>query len=587
MLIEVLISAVLVGLIVIATFNGFDVVTRVSADQRHHDQATLLAAQSQEQMRSDPATTLSALETTPHTYTRTLGGTEYKITQEAKPVGSSGASTGCNANEKTAQTGANIQITSSVTWPQLVASKRPAVTQASVVTPPTGSALEVDVTNGASTPAPVSGVTVTAKFIPVESESAAAAEATTGSAGCVVLTGIPATAATVEIAEKANFVTPSGALKVPAKEITIAPNITTHYPVTYNEGGKITAQFTYKGATTWEGQEVKSDTFAAFNTNMLATPEFEVGSTEFKYEAGGEERSTSLTSKYAAAATTPAGAKYPNGDLFPFPSAWPVNAGDCHNNGTASKEAVNEATVEPGKETLVKVPLSYVLLNVKTGTQAKPGALAATPYAITVTDVECAAAGIPNNAVAANLIHTQLSTTEGHLTVPFQPFGKYELCLYNEPSKRTYTASYTNTTATGSVVTIYPAEGSKAERETEEATAKNKRETEEATAKNKRETEEATAKNKRETEEAAARTQWSKERSEGKITSGERNAKLSAQTTARVAAESAEATKRSNAESAEATKRSNAEAAEATAKSNAEKEEAKRGYTVESGKTKC
>jgi hypothetical protein len=242
-----------------------------------------------------------------------------------------------------------------------------------------------------------------------------------------------------------------------------------------------------------------------------------------------------------------------------------VNAGDCHNNGTASKEAVNEATVEAGKETLVKVPLSYVLLNVKTGTQAKPGALAATPYAITLTDVECAAAGVPNNGVAANLIHTQSSTTEGHLVVPFQPFGKYELCLYNEPAKRTYTASYTNTTAAGSVVTIYPAESSKAERETEEATAKTKRETEEATAKT-----------KRETEEAAARTQWSKERSEGKITSTERTNKLNAQTTARVAAESAEATKRSNAESAEA-----------TTKANAEKEEAKRGYAVESGKTKC
>ncbi len=66
LLVEVIVSALLVALIVVATFNGFDVVNRAQAEDRAHDQAVILAAESQEQLRTDPVSTLQALETTPH-----------------------------------------------------------------------------------------------------------------------------------------------------------------------------------------------------------------------------------------------------------------------------------------------------------------------------------------------------------------------------------------------------------------------------------------------------------------------------------------------------------------------------------------
>lgn len=549
LLIEVIVSALLVALIVVATFNGFDVATRLSSDQRHHDQAALLAAQSQEQLRSDPATTLDALESVPHTFTSTVGGTTYTITQEAKPVSASGQTTGCNASETNGQAGANIQISSSVTWPQLTPAKRPAVKQVSVITPPTGSTLEVDVTNGAATPLPVSGVTATARYIPVESAAYTTAEGTTGVAGCVVLTGLATTNATIEIAEKPNFVDTSGAPKVPNQELAIAPNITTHYPVTYAEGGKITAEYTYKGATTWEGKPVKSDTFVAFNTAIPAGfAEYEVGSTGFEYEVGGEEKYKAQTSKYAATATTASATKYLNGDLFPFPSAWAVYGGDCTKNNTATVTEATEklsdttAVVEAGKTKIVKVPLSYVQLNVKSGTLAKPGALESTTYPAKITNAECKSAEVPDNATSANLTHTQ-STSEGHLENPFQPFGSFELCIYNATTKRTDTATYTNNTVAGSAITFYPAEQSKAEREAEEATARKKREA----------------------EELAARETWKTEEAKGKITSTQRKEKETKQSTERAAAEAAEKTK----------------------KTEAETEEAKRGYTVASGQSGC
>jgi Tfp pilus assembly protein PilV len=476
-LIEIVISALLVGLIVVGTLTGFSVVNRASADQRHHSQASLLASQSQEQLRSDPASALDTLETNPHTYTRTVEGTTYTITQEAQPVGSTGTTSGCSVSNATAQSGAYIQIASSVTWPQL--GTRKAVKQATLITPPTGSDLEVDVENGATPPAGVSGVTATAKFTPEESSTATTIEGTTGTAGCVVFTGIPATSALVTIVQKPGYVTPNGELKVAPKEVKIAPNITTHYPVTYNKAGKITAEYTYKGEPTYKGETVRSDTFVAYNVKIPAEPKFEVGAPEnnFEYKTSGEEEEyKALTTVVAPSATTAHGAKFTGGNLFPFSEKWQVYAGDCPAN---SVESVTEKTekianptvvVEPGGTPIVKVPLSYVLLNVKKGNVLKPGELTTTPYKIKITNSACASALTPNNAYAANLEHTQMTTTTGHLSNPFQPFGKgFKLCLAVPPNRLVNYTSYENTKTEGAILTIYPEEPNKEEYEAEEA----------------------------------------------------------------------------------------------------------------------
>jgi len=250
LLVEVIVSALLVVLIVVATFNGFDVINRAQADDRAHDQAVILAAQSQEQLRTDPVTTLDALETTPHTYSQSVNGTTYEVTQEAAPSNGSANTTGCNAVETTKQTAATVQITSTVTWARLEAAKRPEVKLSSIITPPTGSGLEVDVGNAPTPTEGVPGVTAIVTFTPVNSTTPESREGTTDSAGCVVFGDIEATSATVEIQEKPGFITPNGSLKVPAKEVTLAPNLTVHDPVTYDEGGAIKADFT------WEGKSV-------------------------------------------------------------------------------------------------------------------------------------------------------------------------------------------------------------------------------------------------------------------------------------------------------------------------------------------
>jgi Tfp pilus assembly protein PilV len=596
LLVEVIISSLIVAVLVVATLTGYDVVNRTTADERHHNQAAVLAAQSNEQLRTEPAGILSALESSPHSYTRLVGGTTYTITQEAKAINASQSSTGCNVTQTGTQTGANVQITSSVTWPVLVTAKRPPVRESSIITPPTGSALEVDVGNAPAPTAGVAGVTVVVKYISAVTKSPGTLEATTDSSGCLVFGGIPANSATVEILEKLRYVTPSGALKIPPKELTITPNTTTHDAVTFNEGGRITAEFTYKGLPVWEGVPVKGDTFVAFNVSIPAPPEFEVGSSAFEYEAGGEEHYKALAGSYATAAMTAAGLKYLSGDLFPFPSpsSWSVYAGDCTNNNPSTIKEVElqpGVFVEPGKNVAVKVPMSHVQLNVYSGTQPSPGSLESTSYPVKITNTECESAGTPNNAQGAPIVeHNQASSSTGHLENPFQPFGKAKLCVFNKAKGKTYTVNYNNNSVGGSTKNVYIGERSEAEkveqRQTEEAAAKAKREGEEAAAKTKREAEEAIPRAKKEKEETekreariaaekAEKAKWEKEEKEAKLTKKQREEKEKAQKEARIKSEAAEAAAKEKRIAEEAAARAKLEKAEAELKTKLEENEAK------------
>jgi Tfp pilus assembly protein PilV len=585
LLIEVMISALMVALIVVATFNGFDVASKAVTDQRSRDQATLLAAQSQEQLRSEPATALDALEGTPHKYTKTIGGTTYTITQEAKPVGSEGNTTGCSVTETKAQTAANFQVTSTVTWPAQVKAERPGVIEAGVVTPPTGSGIEVDVINGSG--AGVEGVTARASFEPTESGTYNSVEGTTNNKGCVVLTGIQATKATVEIVPRTGFVTPSGALTVPSKVLTIAPSITTHYEVQYAEAGRIAAHFTYGG------KEVKSDTFVASNSGkMQVAPEYEVGSTFFNSCEGSEELSKAATGTYLTTAETAACSRYPRGDLFPFSAAWIVYGGDCE----ANKDSEGEATVvvKSGETVSVKVPMSYTKLTAYKGIEASGETESRALGKVKITNSGCASAQIPNNSWGFAYTHEQPKTLAGGaLEFPYQPFGAFQLCVVDPYNEKTYTRSFTNSTTAGSTPNIYlgqktsaeqaalrtsektteetlnneesaaktakearaseetAAKTAKEKRATEETSAKTakekreKEETEATTAKTKRTTEETEAtkaREKREKEEKEAREKWSKEEKEGKISKATRESKEATQTTTRKAKEAEEKT---------------------------------------------
>jgi type II secretory pathway pseudopilin PulG len=652
LLIEVLISTLLVGVMVIATYNGLDSINRSTAEQRRHNEAAELAIQSQEQLRSDTATALLALPSAGHSYTVTVSGTQYTITQKAS-YGNGGEQTGCNASEKkgSGAKGTYILIGSSVTWPH---AKAP-VTESSIITPPTGSALKVNVTNGGETP--TAGVPIAVTYTPVGTESPTTIEATTGSSGCALFAGIPATSATVEAKETQGIVTKWGSLYLPSTEVTLAPNVLTELPLTLAPGGRLQAEFRWGGATeyTHKGnggvstvtQKVTGDTFVAFNVNMKEAPKFETGSNQNTFTMSGnlyEVLPDTAGGAYEATSTTPQEPiKYPQGNLFPFPTSensWTVYAGDCtYNNPKEVTEVAKTTVVNPankevlaGASATVAVPVTYVELNVyHKKTQAEIKALGSeawkwlettNPYPVTLTNKKCAGVK-PDNETVLKTQHTQLTTTGtvwgGHLETPFQPFGEYELCLY--AAGKTYTVKpYVNVSATSSVTrNIYLEELSNKEKEaarkTSEAATKAAREASEAPAREKREKEEKTEKETKAAEEAAKSTRLATEASEkaawerevrlnGKSASTkerEDREKESAQATKRAAAEEAEhtaETKRKAEETAtaaiktsETTTRTAAETTEKTAETTAiaaeNKEISEKEVTVESGKTSC
>ncbi len=251
LLIEVIVSAMLVALIVVGTFNGFDVANRLSTAERQHEQAAALAAASQEQLRSEPASVLQTLQANPHSYTQTVQGTIYTVKQSAE-LQPAGKSTGgaCNVTQSSHQSGNAYRITSRVSWKQQEATSRPPVTASSLITPPIGSSLEVDVLSSPGSSTGVSGVTVNIKYKPQGSSGTASQSQTTGSEGCVLFGAVPSLEAEVEVVELLGYVTVDGKSAVPNKTVSLAPNYTVHDNVVYNRAGAIQANFAYNGSAT-------------------------------------------------------------------------------------------------------------------------------------------------------------------------------------------------------------------------------------------------------------------------------------------------------------------------------------------------
>jgi hypothetical protein len=383
------------------------------------------------------------------------------VDQHANPTA------GCSAvgKEHSNQAGNYLRISSAVTWHQQEAAKEKAVEQYSIITPPDGSGLEVDVLNGLIPLQPVAGVTVIA----------GEGESTTGAAGCVIFGGIPATRINVE-AFKVGDVTETGAIKKLFPEVLVVPNRTTHVEAVLNQGAAITAKFFHGG------EAVTGDTFVAANSKLEPAPNFELGSTLFNEPFGaegeyyalpaggtGSEPYTEAKMAYQAQATTPISSKYyPTGDLFPFESAWTVYPGDCAENSpyVVNKIAYPLSSLPsvaptPGQDATVNVFTSYVLLNAYSGSQGTPGLLESTSRPVKITNLSCASSKPPDNASSFSTIHLQNTTEasapakQGHLEAPYQPFGKFKLCLWDQKTEETYTTEYTNETEAGSSINLY------------------------------------------------------------------------------------------------------------------------------------
>ncbi len=419
-LIEVVISAVLVAVIAIATLTGFDAAGRATGDERSHNQATLLAGEDEERLRSLGAEKLGQLgsETRPITE----NGTNYKVESSARFVSASKESFTCESSGGGAD---YIQTTSTVTWPGL--GTREAVKQSSIVAIPGSTAMLVKVVNQNNEP--VEGATVTV------SGAVTNASQTTPQAGCVIFGALADKKVNVT-ATKPNWVNVNGETEPAAKEVTLSATSLTSVEFKIAEPGSIAVEFVSNGSSVG----VKSDTFFALQTG--ASGPF----------IGGKPESYGATASLSG--------------LFPFVTVgkpptenpYKIWAGDCEANSPEKVAGITaeKAQVEPGSVTTKKVEVPPLNVTVYKGTTTGEGVLT-TATSAKLTDSVCSSSTALNEEP---LVYARTVTINGSgvMEPKYQPYSKeMQLCVVGLISGTYYknTATLKNEAKAGTTTSMF------------------------------------------------------------------------------------------------------------------------------------
>jgi Tfp pilus assembly protein PilV len=399
-LIEVLISSVLVALIAIATFTGFDASGRATATERAHSQADAIAQQWEDRLRGVQVSDIAALDKTHCVNDQgdDLGlsapcplsvagytGTIFTVHTVAQFVSDTSGTSSCGEKSQNAD---YIKTTSSVTWPGL--GSRPAVSETSLVAPPISGELLVEDYNGAN---PISGVNVTETG---PSPATTSSTQATGSNGCVIFTTLPTGEFTVS-SNQVGYVDKNGNQEVSTTASLLAGS-TAKVTMQYDRAGEI--DVTFKNSA---GSSVEGDTFVASNAEMTS-PSFKTYGTVGSYKAAGVALKSGLK-------------------LFPFGTAGPpptsnyaVYAGTCTANAPPTLPETTSAHVAPALATEVAVTMPTVTMALMSGNSGEPGKAVTKLIEGTLTD-------------GCGVKRTFSETPGGALPHPALPYGTYTLCM--------------------------------------------------------------------------------------------------------------------------------------------------------------
>jgi Tfp pilus assembly protein PilV len=263
-LIEVLVSALIVALTAAAVAQALISTTRTSAEQRGRSQADGVAQQDQERLRGLSAQQLNAMTPSQSTVcpsqgcrTVTLDGIAFTVTSTAQFLNAS-AGASCSGSGTTA---AYFRIVSSVNWKANAG--RPAVVEASIITPPAGGTLLTKVVDQTSTP--LSGVTVSAT-------GPDTASGVTDSTGCTVLAALATGSYAVTLTDS-GYVDVNGNPSPLSTSATVTSTGTATpslgNPVKLGQAGSISAPFqAIVGGVTYPGE---ADTLSWFGSGSSDT----------------------------------------------------------------------------------------------------------------------------------------------------------------------------------------------------------------------------------------------------------------------------------------------------------------------------
>jgi Tfp pilus assembly protein PilV len=392
-LIEVMISVVVVGLIVVATLTGLQSSNRATTLTRARSQADALAQQDEDQLRSEPINAISELKRTTKV---TQNGTEYTIHAYSTVVNDSTATESCNT---TIPNASYLRTTSEVTSPSLGSSK---VVETSIISPSPGSALIIDVT----------GFGEALKGATVEVTGPTNVTAETSTNGCAILYVLPGEYK-VNVS-KLNYVDENGYPE--SKEdpsvthsVYMPAQVTTKLAYALALAGKVEVRFST------ESKASEGDTYVLTDSNM------------------SEPRKFGTLGTYATVVKSPQ-------TVYPFPN-YRVYAGTCESDNPQVVSAAN------GEAKSVSVPAGG------TGTQE----VIEPPVAIRVMSGTAAGSATEGSAVSSAKVlikdtgcgSTRSTSTNstGALPRPGLPYGSYTLCT--ESGGRMWEGPFVNETAAG------------------------------------------------------------------------------------------------------------------------------------------
>jgi Tfp pilus assembly protein PilV len=395
-LMEVLISAVIVALIVIATFSGFDIANQASASERQRAQADTLAQQDEDRLRSFQIDQLSGLS---ETHTVVFKETTYTVQSKGEFISDDTGGTSCSTE---AQEASYVRTTSTVTWAG--SGTRDPVVETGLITPPAGGQLLVQVIDAKGNP--LSGVTATAT-------GPSAATAVTGPQGCVIFAGLNEGEYVVKV-HRSGYVSKEG-VSEPEQTGTIVAGATEKKVFELDQAGAIAVSF-----ETTSGAEAKSDTFVAQNS-LLPTPFYKTFGTVGTYETTVTSGMELLPFGEPATSEHPASGRYQ------------VYAGTCEADSPAPFGVTPVLVNVLGGETVsVNVHLPAINIRVMSGSSSSSPGSAVTSFSGKFDDEGCKNIEYPKGTPDPKGPEHPFSTTtatNGELHKGM-PFGKaFLLCV--------------------------------------------------------------------------------------------------------------------------------------------------------------
>lgn len=412
-LVEVMVSAVLLVVVGLATFSVIDQSAGQSASNRSRAIAVSLAEQDQDRLRAIPFTALGDVN---ETTTKTIRGITYTVVSQAQYASDTAGVVPCAAGSGAVQ---YLQIGTTVTWPNMKSVKP--VRVESLVTPNVGNvdggALVVVLTKADGTPQP--GIPVTA----------AGATKTTDTGGCARWTNLTPGSYTVSFSQP-GYLTPGGVQAV-SDSVSVVTKQTSNVSYSYDQAATINASFKFLDGTadTWSSVTVASGTAVRVMPVSASSNQF---------------------SSFAVAG------------LYPFVGGYKVYAGRCAGNnpetyasgffGTNPGAAVIPApgSTAPASAYLRRITLTISKTNATTlGTrQPRIQVSPLTSDSLMAGCTESLARYAGNAAVASVSSNNRIDL----------PFGLWNVCVddnRNTNSVRVYTT--VNNTPAGS--TTYPPTG--------------------------------------------------------------------------------------------------------------------------------